>query len=320
MSLGTQPTAATPGDSELVRAARTGDAISLGMLLERHRPRLYAAALALTGYGPDAEDAVHDTFVTALARLGELRDPGAAGAWLHTILRNTVRMARRQQWRQATPTEAEVCFRELAVEDAVEQRIERWELREWTWAALGQLPEPLRITAMLRYFGSYDSYDELARILGVPVGTVRSRLFEAKVKLADLLLASARQGGDDHARLNAQRYAYYTDAFKSLYRGARDEFLSSYANDMHMIWSSGKTAQGREHFDAEVDDDLATGVQIEPQRVLASGDLTVMEGIFHNPPEDPFHCPPGLAIVFVGDRLVHRVHLHLAPRPPRIEE
>ena len=61
-------------------------------------------------------------------------------------------------------------------ESSVEEAIERLALREWVWAALYELPEVLRVTAMLRYFGSYSSYEEISAILGVPVGTVKSRL------------------------------------------------------------------------------------------------------------------------------------------------
>jgi len=62
-------------DAALVRCAQAGEVTGLGVLLERHRARLHAVAVSILGHGPDAEDAVQDTFVIALRRIGELRDP-----------------------------------------------------------------------------------------------------------------------------------------------------------------------------------------------------------------------------------------------------
>ena len=91
----------------LVRAAQAGDTAGLGALLERHRSRLHAIAVSMLGHGPQAEDAVQDAFLIALRRIGELRDPAAARAWLVAILVNVCRgaaaPARRPVDRPSTP-------------------------------------------------------------------------------------------------------------------------------------------------------------------------------------------------------------------------
>ncbi|MET1028038.1 MAG: RNA polymerase sigma factor [Dongiaceae bacterium] len=290
---------------------------SLGLLLERYRPRLYASALALTGHRPEAEDAVHDTFVTALVRLQELRDHASVGGWLHAILRNNCLMAMRRNRQRAGPEETEICFRALKEEALVESRIESRQLRDWIWAVLEQLPEAQRVTVMLRYFGSHDSYDELAAILSVPVGTVRSRLSEAKIKLATLLRDAANIADSRPKQVLAEREAFYAEAFQSLNRGDRDSFLGHYADDLQLLCSGIEQRLGHAEFAAEVDDGLYAGVRTDLIRVLASGDLTVLEGAFVNPPENPLHCPPGIVLVlFQRDGFVRRVHLHLTPRPP----
>jgi DNA-directed RNA polymerase specialized sigma24 family protein len=79
-------------DAELVEAARRGDAASLGLLLERYRAPLYGLSLRILGHGSEARDAVHDTFLIALRRIDELREPSAVGGWLHAVLRNARRM------------------------------------------------------------------------------------------------------------------------------------------------------------------------------------------------------------------------------------
>ena len=76
-------------DAALARAAQAGEASGLGALFERHRARLYAIAVGMLGHGADAEDAVQDTIVIALRRIGELREPAAVGGWLTTIVVNT---------------------------------------------------------------------------------------------------------------------------------------------------------------------------------------------------------------------------------------
>ena len=86
-------------DADLVRAAQAGDTAGLGALLERHRSRLHAIAVSILGHGPQAEDAVQDACVIALRRIGELRDPAAARAWLAAILVNVCRgQLRRPAW------------------------------------------------------------------------------------------------------------------------------------------------------------------------------------------------------------------------------
>ncbi len=305
-------------DADLVRAADAGDRISLGLLFERYRPRLYGAALRLLGYQSEAEDAVHDTFVTALAHLKELQDPGAVGGWLHAILRNRClgELRRRQVHREVDNGDA--ILEAIPGEGSLEARIASRELREWVWNALALMPEAMRVTVLLRYFGSYHSYEDLAAILAVPIGTVRSRLHDAKARLAGLLLGSAGLAGGDAERLNQQRLSFYRHAFADLFfRGGRDAFLAHYADDLQVLWSTGKSALGRHHLDAEIDDDVRCGVQLIPRRVLASGNTTVLEGVFVNPPEHLDHCPPGLALVLFQRRdQVTRVHLHLAPRAP----
>src|SRR5215218_6502912 len=79
-------------DADLVGAAQNGDSTSLGILLERYRASLYGRALGILGYGPQAEDAVHDTFLVALRKIDRVREPAAVGGWLHAVLRNVCLM------------------------------------------------------------------------------------------------------------------------------------------------------------------------------------------------------------------------------------
>jgi DNA-directed RNA polymerase specialized sigma24 family protein len=85
-----------PTDGELACAARAGDVASLGVLLERYRAPLHGAALRLLEHAK-ADDAVQETFVIALRRIGDVHDPEAIGGWLHAVLRNVCLMSARRQ-------------------------------------------------------------------------------------------------------------------------------------------------------------------------------------------------------------------------------
>jgi RNA polymerase sigma factor (sigma-70 family) len=150
-------------DAGLVEAARRGDVVSLGLLPERYRAPLYGLALRILGYGPEAQ----------VAR-------GAAQRVPHEVAGGAGRAPLRRAGSLRRPK---------TPESSAEETIDRLAMREWVWTALARLPETLRVTAMLRYFGSYSSYEEISAILGVPVGTVRSRLSYSGAKLERVVLA-----------------------------------------------------------------------------------------------------------------------------------
>jgi RNA polymerase sigma factor (sigma-70 family) len=114
-------------DADLVRGAQSGDAAALGVLLRQHEAGMRAVALAILGHGPDAEDAVQDAMVVALGRIGEVRDPSSAGAWLRAIVRNNCRMVLRGR-RPAGPDTLTLTV------PGPEEALEQTALRDWVWA------------------------------------------------------------------------------------------------------------------------------------------------------------------------------------------
>ena len=240
-----------PNDAELALAAQGGDCRCLGLLLERHRARLYATALNMLGYGSDAEDAVHETFLIALRRIGELKDPQAVAGWLRTVLHRCCLQQLRRRRREILTADIPDRPDERA---SIEEKLEKTALREWVWDALRKLPEPLQATAMLRYFGSYQSYEELAAILAVPIGTVRSRLSEAKRKLAEMLLETAGLVDADARSQSRSRQQFYFEIFNGLNRhGERDRFLGHFAEDLHLVRGSSEPVLGRSFLAGEVE-------------------------------------------------------------------
>lgn len=297
-------------DTELVRAAHGGDAGSLGLLFERYRPRLLAVAYRNLGYGAEAEDAVHDTFLIALRRIETLHDPDSLKPWLDAIVRNVCRGYRRDSRLQPLDVDP------AAVLDDPEAYLDRLSLRDWVWKALQRLPETLRLAVLLRHFGTFSSYEEISDELGIPVGTVRSRLSEARRKLVDELSTLSQEPDDAERRARAGWNRYYAAAFEQVNAGRRDDFLSHYLPDMTVV-SGRKLFRGRAKLELEVDGDIETGTRNYPIRICSSGNVTVIDSKVVNPPDNPRRCPVGFAFVVCrqGDRS-HRAYLYPGQREP----
>jgi RNA polymerase sigma-70 factor (ECF subfamily) len=291
------------------------------MLLERHRAPLYARALRVLGNAPQAQDAVQDAFLVALSTVDRLREPDAVGGWLRGILRNVcltrLREGRRQVLFDELPRRVEAGLSEPPPEEA----IDRLAMREWVWTALGELPEDLRVTAMLRYFGSYASYEEISAILGVPVGTVRSRLSRVKVRLADALLKTAGLAHDEARRLSESEARFFAAACDELHRGYCGMFADAFSEDLTWFRPEGTVYCGRDIMVYAFESDLEDGVKLHLTNVVAGKDITIIEGDFENPSENPFHCPPATSMVcFYGDGKIRRMRQYFAPRASSDEE
>ncbi len=310
-----------PADAELVLAAQAGDSARLGWLLERQRAALLALASAELGYRAEAEDAVQDALLLALQHIVELRNPAAIGPWLRTIVRNTCRQRQRTPSAQTLADQAALLL--PALEPSPEELLDRHMLHHWVWRALDDLSEPLQQVVLLRYFSSYPSYGEIAAILDLPVGTVRSRLNQAKIKLAEALLRTADLEHDAVRRRTASQTRLVSEVFAGYRQGRLDEraFQSILSQDVVAVLPERTVLHGRESVLKDVASRMAqdseAGVQLHLRQVLASKDVTIIEGAFENPPDDPFHCPPGMVEVHLHrSGLTHRIHRYYVRRPP----
>jgi RNA polymerase sigma factor (sigma-70 family) len=133
-----------------------------------------------------AEEAVQEAFVAALLRLPDLRKDEAFPAWFRQIVRT---QAHRILRKRNEPT-CEVLLDSPAGEPSPPENLERREQMEALRAALQQLPVAGRETVQLHYMEGR-SIGEISAALGLPSGTVKRRLHDARVRLRDLLLGSA---------------------------------------------------------------------------------------------------------------------------------
>jgi RNA polymerase sigma-70 factor (ECF subfamily) len=293
-------------DAALARAAQAGEAAGLGALFERHRARLHAIAVGMLGHGPDAEDAVQDTILIALRRIGELREPAAVGGWLAAILVNVCRA----QLRRPVPGSpvSDDAF------DTVQEAIEQAALRDWVWTALERLPEPQRVAVMLRHFSRVSTYEELAEICDVPVGTVRSRLNAARTRLAGELRATAAAAYTDRERVHG--YSLAAGGALAAFQRSGDARLleSAFAPDVAFRMADRVERRGRDRLAAGLWRDFADGVIARPLRVIPGERVSITELVLVSPPDQPLHCPPAVTQVHWHDAgRTHRLVSHYTP-------
>jgi RNA polymerase sigma-70 factor, ECF subfamily len=170
-------------DAALVARAIVGEGEAYGELVRRYRRAAFALALSVTGRREDAEDAAQESFIVALERLEECRDPARFGGWLLAIVRNRSRnVVRREMLR-----EGEELPPAAASGAAGPDRLaERGELRERLTWALGTLNEVQREIVLLHDLEGW-KHCEIAQKLEMPSGTVRSHLHYARKRLRDCL-------------------------------------------------------------------------------------------------------------------------------------
>jgi RNA polymerase sigma-70 factor (ECF subfamily) len=180
--------------------------------------------------------------------------------------------------------------------------LDRHALRDWVWSALEDLSPSLRLVTMLRYFTDVTSYEDIAALCAVPVGTVRSRLHQARAKLSGSLMSSAERVHDDASALTALHHRLAEEVMVSAHRGQITAALSGrWSPQAEVTWPTGKRT-GLGYLGTAFDRDLSGGVRHELRNVVASRAVVIWEAALVSPPEDPFHCPPGVVWVHFVDR------------------
>lgn len=163
-----------------------GDESALGELYDRVGRIAYGLALRVIRDERLAEDAVQEGFLAAWRGAASFSPArGSARAWLLTLVhRRTVDLVRKVERRRAEPLSDTISMVSdlTATEDEAWLRVER----ERVQSALAQLPDLQREAIELAYYGGY-SQSELAERLGVPLGTIKSRMFAGLARLRELL-------------------------------------------------------------------------------------------------------------------------------------
>ena len=182
-------------DEALVALVARGDEDALGELYDRVGRIAYGLAMRVLRDDRLAEDAVQEGFLAVWRSAAGFRAERAkASTWILTLVhRRAVDLVRREERRRAEPLTEEAAASEgVAAEATDEAAWLRFE-RERVQAALSQLPDVQREALELAYYGGY-SQSELAERLGVPLGTIKSRMFAGLARLRELLDESTEEG------------------------------------------------------------------------------------------------------------------------------
>ena len=172
-------------DLQLVRKVRNGDRAAFDLLVVKYQSRV-ASIISRYVYDPqEVMDLAQETFVKAYRAIDRFRGDSAFYTWLYRIAVNTAKNFLESRGRRPQPSadvaEAEnfADGRRLRDPASPERLLQREQLQEALSRAIAQLPEDLRSAFLLREYDGL-SYEDIARILDCPIGTVRSRIFRAR--------------------------------------------------------------------------------------------------------------------------------------------
>lgn len=174
---------------DLIRETLDGNQLSFQLLVERHQDRVFALARHYSKRHVEVEDIVQDTFLKAFTKLHTFQEQSSFSTWLHRIAVNTaldfLKRAGRNPVQAVEDPELSAPPTRVSIA-APDADLEREEMARITHEVLEELPEIFRTVLILREFQDL-SYQEMADVLGISIGTVESRLFRARARFKEAL-------------------------------------------------------------------------------------------------------------------------------------
>lgn len=175
-------------DRQLVARCLSGDALAERALYDAHVDRVYRLAFRLTGDSDLAEDCTQETFIRAFERLGQFRGDSALSTWLHSIAMSVTLNGMRKVKRIGARLD-DLGDSHLV---ATEPRMLAPDLKARLLEAIAKLSDKLRVVFVMHDVEGF-THEEIGGALGIPTGTSKARLFDARAKLR---VALAQFAGD----------------------------------------------------------------------------------------------------------------------------
>lgn len=178
-------------EAQLVEAVARGDQTALGDLLDAYQQRIYNVCLRMLCNRDDAAEVSQDTMLRIIQHIGEFKGQSRLSTWIIRIAMNlSVSRLRKRKVRQTVSLDAVDDNQSTALRDQLadeaepgpESSVQTKEMVAHLHAALGQVDEQFRSVLVLRDIEQMD-YRQIAEVLSVPTGTVKSRLFRARLAL-----------------------------------------------------------------------------------------------------------------------------------------
>ncbi|MFL6592878.1 MAG: RNA polymerase sigma factor RpoE [Luteimonas sp.] len=181
-----QPSQERELDLELVRRVQGGDSAAFDLLVRKYQHRIVGLIGRYVADWSECQDVAQETFLRAYRALGNFRGDAQFYTWLHRIAVNTAKNHLVAQNRRPPTDDIEVEDAEqfasgmrLRDNDTPERELMRQQLEQTVMRAVEALPEELRVAITLREVDGL-SYEEIAKKMDCPIGTVRSRIFRAR--------------------------------------------------------------------------------------------------------------------------------------------
>lgn len=187
-------------DAALIAAAQAGDRAAVDALLRRHYDRIFGVCRRITGNDADAADAAQEALIAMVRHLAKFDGRSSFGTWAYRIATNASLDELRRRRRRPSVGVGESVGHDPAhelIDPDAGLRIDGVADRLALDVALAALPEDFRVPLVLRDVGTLD-YGEIASVLDIPIGTVKSRIARGRAALAVFLRSGNRQ--DLHER------------------------------------------------------------------------------------------------------------------------
>ena len=193
--------AAVVDDASLAAAAAAGDRPALETLLERYADRVHAICRRIVVNSEDALDATQEALIAITRGIGRFDGRSAFTTWLYRVATNAALDELRRRSRRPVPLDATLDLESPSGEGAVDARLD-------VDRALAEVPEEFRTAVVLRDLADLD-YPEIAAVLGVPLGTVKSRIARGRralrIELGNQSAASERRTAQNVERAVVER-------------------------------------------------------------------------------------------------------------------
>jgi len=170
---------------DLVHLARDGDKAAFAKLVEQYQNRIIAVAYGIAGNRQDAEDIAQDTFIKAYKGMNSLHENGAFYSWLVRIAVNTA-ISHKRSGHSSELITMESIAEPVYQGETPESYLERCGEKERIQEMLAPLSPDSRVVLVLREIEGL-GYEEIAKVLEIPVGTVRSRIHYARDRLRQVI-------------------------------------------------------------------------------------------------------------------------------------
>lgn len=174
------------GEQALLKKVQTGDLEAYGTIIQEHQKAVFNVCLRILGNRQEAEDLTQEAFLRAYRNINQYDPKRPFGPWMRTLAANLCYNHLKKARLEKVPLKDERDQRKEHHQRTPEELLELSQQHQLLYQKIWQLPENQRAALELRHFQGL-TYREMARVLNMPLNTVRSHLYRARQKLAELL-------------------------------------------------------------------------------------------------------------------------------------